>query len=131
VSVRCWGGVGARTDIVRPKSGALWSSIRDPLGAGRLARSDSGVAEPELEDHRHSAPGSPRKEASSVLRGLAERWTALDVKVAALDEELEALVKQTAPNHTPAIIVSVATWTDDGRTLVLGVLLKETRLAWS
>jgi transposase len=33
-----------------------------------------------------------------VLRGLAERWTALDDEVAGLDKELEALVKQTAPN---------------------------------
>lgn len=33
-----------------------------------------------------------------VLKGLADRWLVLDVEVSRLDEELEELVKQAAPN---------------------------------
>jgi transposase len=57
---------------------------------------------PTLIERARKARATVPKDATwatkRVLRGLAERWTALDDEVAGLDKELEALVKQTAPS---------------------------------
>jgi transposase len=47
---------------------------------------------------RTTMPKDATSATKRVLRGLAERWAALDKEVAGLDKELEGLVKQAAPS---------------------------------
>jgi transposase len=67
----------------------LRTDLRELSLPGLIARVRKG---------RTTVPKDATSATKRVLRGLAERWAALDKEVAGLDKELEALVKQTAPS---------------------------------
>jgi transposase len=76
---------------------AVVSTAPEPLRTDLRELSLSALIE-HARKGRATVPRDATSATKRVLRGLAERWTALHEEVAGLDKQLEALVKQTAPN---------------------------------
>src|SRR5690606_21525661 len=76
---------------------AIVSTAPEPLRTELRELSLAALIE-RVRKGRARSPKDATLATKRVLRGLAERWLALDREVAGLDKELEALVKLTAPN---------------------------------